>query len=82
MAKVEVELPDRIQNDIERMVESGEFVNWDQAVEALLERGVSAYGPAEETEEGDLEDDLFTQSVADQQDPAMADDPGEDEYGF
>jgi len=82
MAKVEVELPDRIENDIERLVEQGEFVNWDQAVEALLERGVSAYGPTEEDDE-ELEEDLFTQSVTDQQDPAMTDDPGgEDDYGF
>lgn len=81
MAKLEIELPDRIETDIDQMVAQGEFVNWDEAVEKLLARGVSAYGPAEETDER-TGGDLFTQSVADQHDPALSDDPQEDEFGF
>ena len=81
MAKLEIELPDRIETDIDQMVAQGEFVNWDEAVEKLLSRGVSAYGPAEETEE-QTGGDLFTQSVADQHDPALSDDVQDDDYGF
>lgn len=43
MAKIEVQLPDRIDSEITRLVESGEFVNREQAMEELLSRGVSAY---------------------------------------
>jgi len=81
MAKLEIELPDRIENDIDQMISQGEFVNWDEAVEKLLSRGVSAYGPAEEQQE-QAGEDLFTQSVSDQQDPALNDDVQDDEYGF
>jgi Arc/MetJ-type ribon-helix-helix transcriptional regulator len=80
MARVEVELSDRVQTDIEQMVAQGEFINWDEAVEALLTRGVSAYGPAEEAETEAAGEDIFQQSVADQQDPAMRDEPGNDEF--
>jgi Arc/MetJ-type ribon-helix-helix transcriptional regulator len=81
MAKVEVELPDRIVNEMEQMVAQGEFVNEDEAVEKLLQQGVAAYGPIEEEEEAPGQD-LFTQSTAEQQDPAAMDDPQEDDYGF
>lgn len=80
MAKLEVELPDRIESDIEQLIAQDEFVNWDEAVEKLLARGVSAYGPAKEQQE-ETGGDLFNQSVADQQDPALDDTP-QDDYGF
>jgi len=79
MAKIEMELSDRVESDIERMVEQGEFVNWDEAVEKLLTQGLNAYGPTEEESE-ELGGDMFQQSVADQQDPAMRDEPGDDEF--
>lgn len=79
MAKIELELPDRIQNDIEQLVAQGEFVNWDEATEALLTRGVSAYNVEEDEPAAQVDEDLFQQSVADQQDPAMRDDP-DDEF--
>lgn len=80
MPKVEVTLPDQINGDIDRLVEQGEFVNREQAVEELLSRGVSAYSTVEESTEEQGED-LFTQAVDDQQDPAMRDD-GDDDYSF
>jgi Arc/MetJ-type ribon-helix-helix transcriptional regulator len=79
MAKIEMELSDRVESDIERMVNNDEFVNWDEAVEKLLTQGLNAYGPAEEESE-ELGGDMFQQSVADQQDPAMRDEPGNDEF--
>jgi Arc/MetJ-type ribon-helix-helix transcriptional regulator len=79
MPKIEVSLPDRIQSDIDRLVDGGEFVNRDQAVEELLKRGISAYDTTEESVE-ELEN-IFSQ-VQDERDPAMRDDHGGDDYGF
>ena len=78
MSKIEVTLPDRINDDIDRLVDQGEFVNREQAVEELLSMGVSTYNVTEETTTE--EEELFTQTV-DDQDPAMQDEPNDD-YGF
>lgn len=76
MPESEVTLPDRVTGDIDRFVESGEFLNWDQAVEELLTLGLSAYQPEEDV---DGDESVFTGTVDDQQDPAIADDdPGSD----
>ncbi len=77
MPEVEVSLPDRIDSEISRLVEQGEFLNREQAVEELLSMGVSAYAPTETTDEPDQ--NLFTQMTDDQQDPAARGDEG-DEY--
>ena len=82
MPKIEVSLPDRIENDIARLVEQGEFVNRDQAVEELLTMGVSAYDTEEESAAPGTDEDLFTQTVEDQQDPAMQNEPQDDGYTF
>ena len=74
MPTLEIDLPDRIDADIDHLVEQGDFVNQDQAVEELLSLGISAYDPAETTTEEPGED-LFTQRVDDQQDPAAHDEP-------
>jgi len=81
MPDVEVSLPDRIDSEIDRLIEQGEFLNREQAVEELLTMGVSAYAPTEETDEQEAED-LFTQMTEDQQDPAARDDDQGDEYTF
>lgn len=81
MPKTEVDLPDRIDSDITRLVEQGEFLNREQAYEDLLKMGISAYGPAEETAE-DPGEDLFDQRVNEQQDPAARTDEPDDDYGF
>ncbi|WP_152040746.1 DUF7120 family protein [Salinigranum salinum] len=78
MSKVEVSLPDRIDSEIRRLVDQGEFVNQDQAVEELLSMGMSAYNTTTDTQEP--EQNLFSQAVEDQQDPA-ATDTGDD-YSF
>lgn len=81
MPDVEVSLPDRIDSEIDRLIEQGEFLNREQAVEELLTMGVSAYAPTEEGDEQEGED-LFTQMTEDQQDPAARDEDGGDEYTF
>ncbi|NHX36070.1 MULTISPECIES: DUF7120 family protein [Halolamina] len=81
MAQIEVDLPDRITGELNRLVESGEFLNRERAVEDLLQRGVSAYDIEEEPTE-EMDSDLFTQTVEDQQDPAMQEGGNEDEPTF
>ncbi len=81
MSKVELSLPDRIDNDIRRLVEQGEFVNRDQAVEELLSMGMSAYNTTSTDESQGPEENLFSQAVEDQQDPAARSDTGDD-YSF
>ncbi|WP_227378400.1 ribbon-helix-helix domain-containing protein [Haladaptatus halobius] len=69
MVTSEVTLPDRIDSDIDRLVEQDDFLNREQAIEELLSLGVSSHNAAGESEE-ELVDDVFTQAVDDQQDPA------------
>ncbi|MEF8778280.1 MAG: CopG family transcriptional regulator [Natronomonas sp.] len=76
MPEVEVSLPDRIDSEIARLVEQGEFLNREQAVEELLSMGVSAYAPNETSDEP--EQDIFTQMTEDQQDPAARSDESDE----
>ncbi|WP_254272987.1 DUF7120 family protein [Haloarcula marina] len=80
MSKIKVSLPDQVDSDITRLVEQGEFLNRDQAVEELLSRGISAYNTTTEESTSDLEDDMFGQTAAEQRDPALRDE--EDDFGF
>ncbi|MFB6121053.1 MAG: cell surface protein [Halobacteriaceae archaeon] len=51
MPKVEVSVPDHIEMKIAQLVEQGEFVNREDAVEELLSSGLKAYktsGPIED----------------------------------
>ncbi|GAA5052420.1 ribbon-helix-helix domain-containing protein [Haladaptatus pallidirubidus] len=69
MVTLEVALPDRIESDIDRLIEQGDFLNREQAIEELLSLGLSAQETGDESEE-ELDEDLFTQAVDEQQDPA------------
>ena len=58
MPQVEVNIPDQIEMQIAQLVEQGEFVSQEEAVEQLLSAGIRAYktsGPAEEEEGAGLE---------------------------
>ncbi|WP_227356624.1 DUF7120 family protein [Haladaptatus salinisoli] len=72
MVTFEVALTDRIESDIDRLIEQGDFLNRDQAIEKLLSLGVSAQKTGDESSE-ELAENLFTQAVDDQQDPADQD---------
>ena len=59
MPKVEINIPEHIEVQIAQMVERGEFVNREEAIEDLLSTGIKAYktsGPMDEEEPG-LEND-------------------------
>ncbi|WP_267639181.1 ribbon-helix-helix domain-containing protein [Haloarchaeobius amylolyticus] len=61
MPKVEINIPEHLEMQITQMVERGEFVNREEAIEDLLSTGLKAYktsGPIEDDEPGGgFEDD-------------------------
>jgi Arc/MetJ-type ribon-helix-helix transcriptional regulator len=59
MPKVEITIPEHLEMQITQLIEQGEFVNREEAVEDLLASGIRAYktsGPMDDEEPG-LEDD-------------------------
>ena len=64
MPKVEINIPEHLEMQVAQMVEQGEFVNREEAIEDLLSTGLKAYktsGPQDDDEpgfdEGGFEDD-------------------------
>ena len=59
MAKVQITVPEHLEMQIAQLVEEGEFVNREEAIEDLLSTGIRAYktsGPMDEDDEPGLED--------------------------
>ncbi len=59
MPKVEITVPEHLEMQIAQMVEQGEFVNREEAIEELLSTGLKAYktsGPMDGDDPG-LEDE-------------------------
>ncbi|GGM73593.1 Arc/MetJ-type ribon-helix-helix transcriptional regulator [Halarchaeum rubridurum] len=59
MPKVEINIPDHIEMQIAQLVEQGEFLTREDAIEDLLSAGIKAYktsGPMDDDEPG-LEDE-------------------------
>lgn len=81
MPEIEVELPDRIDGEIDRLVDQGDFLNRERAVEELLQMGMSAFDTGSDDSDETAEADMFTNTVDEQTDPAMQDDL-DDEYTF
>jgi hypothetical protein len=62
MAQVEINIPEHLEMQIAQLVEQGEFLNREEAVEDLLSTGLKAYktsGPQSEEEDTGFEDDGF-----------------------
>ena len=61
MPKVEITIPEHLEMQIAQLVEKGEFLNREEAIEDLLSTGLKAYktsGPTDEDESpGGYEDD-------------------------
>ena len=60
MPKVEITIPEHLEMQIAQLVERGEFLNREEAVEDLLSTGLKAYktsGPTNEEEDPGYEDD-------------------------
>ncbi|WP_255198077.1 DUF7120 family protein [Halorarius litoreus] len=79
MSKIEVDVPARLADEVQRLVDQGEFLNREQAMEELLTRGVSVYNM--DTTSDEPAEDVFTQATNDQQDPAAREETGDD-YTF
>lgn len=59
MPTVEINVPDHIEMQIAQLVDQGEFLSQEEAIEQLLSAGIKAYktsGPVEE-EGGSIEDE-------------------------
>ncbi len=82
VSRVKVNLPDQTESEIQRLVDQGEFLNYDKAVEDLLARGISAYETTAEDDSPDIQDEAFSNVAEEQQDPAMRTDDGDDGYTF
>ncbi len=62
MPKVQLTIPDHLEMQIAQLVEEGEFVNREEAIEELLSTGLRAYktsGPIEDEEPGYEEDGMM-----------------------
>jgi Arc/MetJ-type ribon-helix-helix transcriptional regulator len=61
MPKVEITIPEHLEMQIAQLVEQGEFLNREEAIEDLLSTGLKAYktsGPTDDEEEpGGYEED-------------------------
>ena len=60
MPKVEITIPEHLEMQIAQMVEQGEFVNREEAIEELISTGLKAYkasGPMDDDQDHGLEDD-------------------------
>jgi Arc/MetJ-type ribon-helix-helix transcriptional regulator len=53
MPKVEITVPEHLEMQIAQMVDQGEFVNREEAIEELLSAGIKAY----KTSGGQMDDD-------------------------
>jgi len=80
MTEQKVAVPDKVESEITHLVQKGEFLNREQAIEELLSMGSSADDTGQPATEAPGED-VFTQSMEDQRDPAMDTGQG-DEYTF
>jgi len=62
MPKVQLTVPEHLEMQITQLVEDGEFVNREEAIEELLSTGLRAYktsGPMEDDEPGFEEDGMM-----------------------
>lgn len=80
MTSVEVTLPDDVNAELDRLVDQGEFISRDQAVEELLAKGLSAYDTEPTDSEPEMQETV-AQTFQDQGDPAMQGD-GDDGRSF
>ncbi|AQL41555.1 cell surface protein [Halorientalis sp. IM1011] len=60
MPKAEITVPEHLEMQIAQLVEKGEFLNREEAIEDLLSTGIKAYktsGPVDDDDEAEFEDD-------------------------
>jgi Arc/MetJ-type ribon-helix-helix transcriptional regulator len=72
MPTAEVSLPDKLDSEITQLVEQGEFLNREQAIESLLSMGITVYDDTTSTSD-DTTEEVFSQRAEEQHDPARDD---------
>jgi|AntRauTorcE11898_2_1112593.scaffolds.fasta_scaffold29786_2 hypothetical protein len=77
MPTYEVSLPDKMESKITRVVQEGDFLNREQAIEELLSRGISVYNTTASSSDDPYEES-FGGGFDEQHDPALRDDPADD----
>lgn len=78
MPTYEVSLPDKMESKINRVVQEGDFLNREQAIEELLSRGISVYNTTASSSSDDSYGDSFSSGFDEQNDPALRDDAGDE----
>lgn len=78
MVKIDIDIPDRLDVKIQRMVDDGEFVDYESAVNELISTGLTAYRTDNSS------DDEFDDEFDDKFNDEMGDPSGshEDDYVF
>lgn len=83
MAEIEVDIPTRLDTEIDQLVDEGEFLSRQEAIEDLLSTGLQSYSvESDEEEEGELS---FAEEMTNPGEKPMGpedEDTGEDEYSF
>lgn len=62
MPKTEITIPEHLEMQITQLVDQGEFINREEAIEDLLAAGVRAYktsGPMDDEDQGFEEDGMM-----------------------
>ncbi|MFB6185062.1 MAG: CopG family transcriptional regulator [Haloarculaceae archaeon] len=81
MTRTEVEISDRLDSQIDRLVEQGDFLNREKAMEELLTLGLSAYDIDDDDE---MDSVTFAEEMQNPGDKPMEemDQGGGDDYTF
>jgi Arc/MetJ-type ribon-helix-helix transcriptional regulator len=82
MAQIEVDIPTRLDTEIEQLVDEDEFLSRQEAIEDLLSTGLQSYSIDDEDDEGDL---AFADEMTNPGERPMGheeEDGGDDDYTF
>ena len=82
MAEIEVDIPTRLDTEIDQLVDEGEFLSRQEAIEDLLSTGLQSYSIESEEDDGEL---AFAEEMTNPGEKPMGheeEDTGEDEYSF
>jgi len=82
MAEIEVDIPTRLDTEIDQLVDEGEFLSRQEAIEDLLSTGLQSYSVESDDDEGELS---FAEEMTNPGEKPMGpedEDTGEDEYSF
>lgn len=75
MVKIDIDIPDSLDMKIQRMVDEGEFVDYESAVNELISSGLTAYRT-------DNSSDDFEDNFNDDMDPSKPGGQHNDDYVF